>query len=57
MTTDFTRRPLLIRASSTTRGSFWKGSRTSPGIPADAILTEDGVPILAESGVFLLIES
>ena len=51
--TDFTRKPLFIQED----GTFWKGSRASSSIPEDAILTEDGIPILTELGEYLLTES
>ena len=54
--TEFTRKPLFIRATTTSTSSFWNGSRTV-NVPADAILTEDGDPILTEDDDYLLVEA
>jgi len=36
--------------------SVWLGSRSTDSIPEDAILTEDGEPIMTEYGDILVIE-
>ena len=53
----YTRRPLFIRGSSTTRGTYWRGSTASDQVPDNAILTEDDIPILTELGEYILTES
>ena len=52
---EFSRKPLFIRGTSST-SSFWKGSHTA-AVPATAILTEDGLPILTEDNDYILTES
>ena len=54
--TEFTRKPLFIKATTISTSSFWKGSRTV-NVPADAILTEDDDPILTEDDDYLLVEA
>lgn len=57
MVADYTRRPVFRRGTSRVPASYWKGSRAASSIPEDAILTEDGIPIMTEGSEYLLTES
>ena len=52
-----TRRALFIRETATKPASYWRGSRSAASIPEDAILDEDGNPILSELGEYILAEA
>lgn len=53
----YTRDRLFRRGSSTVKPTLWLGSRSSLSVPEDALLTEDGNPILTELGEYILTES
>lgn len=52
-----TRRALYLRGTTTIPSTYWRGSRSAQSLPEDAILTEDGLPILTEIGEYIEIES
>ncbi len=52
-----TRRALYLRKTTTRPSTYWRGSRSALDIPEDAILAENGDPILTELGEYIEIES
>lgn len=51
----YTRRRIFERDTSG-KASIWLGSRSTQSVPEDAILTEDGEPIMTEYGDILVTE-
>ena len=52
-----TRRALFLRGSTTLDPTYWRGSQSASSVPVQAILAEDGDPILTEFGEYLETES